>query len=163
MLSTFCSAAWPKEKPGPRDATKEKCVRREEAPEDGLLGGAVAREAARFVPLAVRPLSELFSRVCNPGFTVQAHGEPPVMPLSSTRASCVRQLSASSLFGLVPRRALRMLLERGKTIPAPRCTVMGRACQGCGLRQVRAGGARPLPAAKAWASWTRRRTRVGVR
>ncbi|XP_039110393.1 protein moonraker isoform X2 [Hyaena hyaena] len=53
-------AAWPTGRP--RDATKEKCVRREEAPEDGLLGGAVAREAARLAWLdaeAHKTLKEL--------------------------------------------------------------------------------------------------------
>lgn len=60
----FCSAAWLKVRPGPRDAARERSVQQEEAQEASALTGAVAHEAMRFVPLFSKSLSELFFRVC---------------------------------------------------------------------------------------------------
>ena len=47
----FCSAAWLKVKPSPKDARKEQSLQQDEAQEESPLTGAVVQEAVRFVLL----------------------------------------------------------------------------------------------------------------
>lgn len=52
----FCSAAWLKVKPSPKDATKEQSLQQDKAQEESPLRGAVVQEAVRFVLLFFKSL-----------------------------------------------------------------------------------------------------------